>query len=157
MFSISLASLFSYHLYLVSRNLTTLEAFRTPILRGGPDKKAFHLGAYNNFQEVFGDNKHTWFLPVFTSFGDGLVFPQRGQLDEEAGLLEQRSPPSSASEERVPMMTTAESGSSSGGSSSSGSYSQSEIRNGSAAASTMIATGNGSARIHPAEMITINM
>ena len=50
MFSVSLASLFFYHLYLVSKNLTTLEAFRPPITRSGPDKQAFHLGVYANFQ-----------------------------------------------------------------------------------------------------------
>lgn len=105
MFSISLASLFGYHCYLVSKNMTTLEAFRTPVFRNGPDKLAFHLGKLNNFQEVFGDNKWTWFLPVFSSFGDGIVFPQRNQSDEEAGLLV-GSPPQTEypSEEHMPMM-----------------------------------------------------
>lgn len=63
-------------------------------------------------QEIFGDNKALWFLPVFSSFGDGVVFPQRGQLDEEAGLLDGHSPTNAsggglggyASEEHVPMM-----------------------------------------------------
>lgn len=32
----------------------------------GPDKNGFSLGAYNNFQEVFGDRRRAWFLPVFT-------------------------------------------------------------------------------------------
>ena len=62
-------------------------------------------------QEVFGDNKWLWFVPVFTSFGDGVSYPQRNQLDEEAGLLE-GTPPSGQSardlgypsEEYVPMM-----------------------------------------------------
>ncbi len=48
------------------------------------------------FQEVFGDNQLFWFLPVFSSFGDGVSFPQRGQLDEEAGLLEGQSPTNAA-------------------------------------------------------------
>ena len=65
MFCVSLASLFGYHVYLVSRNMTTLEAFRPPVFRHGPDKRAFHLGKASNFQEVFGDNKWLWFLPVF--------------------------------------------------------------------------------------------
>ncbi len=50
MFSVSLASLFGYHVYLVSRNMTTLEAFRPPVFRHGPDKFAFHLGKISNFQ-----------------------------------------------------------------------------------------------------------
>ena len=58
-----------------------------------------------NLQEVFGDNRWTWFLPVFTSFGDGITYPQRNQLDEEAGLLV-ASPPTTEfpSEDSVPMM-----------------------------------------------------
>lgn len=43
------------------------EAFRAPIFRGvGPDKNGFNLGRYNNFAEVFGDNKMLWFVPVST-------------------------------------------------------------------------------------------
>jgi hypothetical protein len=66
MFGVSLVSLFCYHCYLVSENRTTLEAFRPPIFRSGPDKRGFSLGRYNNFQEVFGDNPRTWFIPVKT-------------------------------------------------------------------------------------------
>ncbi|XP_021938661.1 palmitoyltransferase ZDHHC15-like isoform X4 [Zootermopsis nevadensis] len=79
MFAVSLVSLFCYHCYLVLRNRSTLEAFRAPIFRTVADKDGFSLGKYNNFQEVFGDNKKTWFLPIFTSLGDGLVFPVRAQ------------------------------------------------------------------------------
>lgn len=44
-----------------------VEAFRAPIFRvGGPDKNGYNMGKYNNFQEVFGDNKKLWFLPVFS-------------------------------------------------------------------------------------------
>jgi palmitoyltransferase len=42
------------------------EAFRAPIFRTGADKDGFSLGKYNNFQEIFGDNRKMWFLPVFT-------------------------------------------------------------------------------------------
>ena len=41
-------------------------------------------------QEVFGDKLLFWFVPISTSLGDGIVFPQRGHLsesDEESGLL----------------------------------------------------------------------
>ncbi|XP_044257692.1 palmitoyltransferase ZDHHC15B isoform X1 [Tribolium madens] len=75
MFGVSLVSLFCYHCYLVSENRTTLEAFRPPIFRSGPDKRGFNLGRYNNFQEVFGDNPRTWLLPIKTSLGDGIEFP----------------------------------------------------------------------------------
>lgn len=47
--------------------MQNVEAFRTPIFRiGGPDKNGFNLGRYNNIQEVFGDDKRLWLLPVFT-------------------------------------------------------------------------------------------
>ncbi|XP_011209770.2 palmitoyltransferase ZDHHC20-B isoform X2 [Bactrocera dorsalis] len=80
MFAISLVSLFGYHVYLTLMNRTTLEAFRAPIFRiGGPDKNGFNLGKYANFQEVFGDNWKLWFLPVYTSVGDGLTYTTQKQ------------------------------------------------------------------------------
>ncbi|XP_015514694.1 palmitoyltransferase ZDHHC15B-like isoform X6 [Neodiprion virginianus] len=79
MFAVSLTSLFFYHCYLILHNRSTLEAFRPPMFRTGKDKDGFSLGRYNNFQEVFGDNSRLWFLPVFTSLGDGNVYPVRSQ------------------------------------------------------------------------------
>ncbi|XP_001632888.3 palmitoyltransferase ZDHHC15B isoform X2 [Nematostella vectensis] len=76
MFCISLWSLFGYHIYLVSQNKTTLESFRVPHLRYGPSKDAFHLGTrLKNVEQVFGTSVIMWFLPVFTSPGDGVNFP----------------------------------------------------------------------------------
>lgn len=58
------------------------ESFRSPIFQSGPDKHGFSLGKYNNFVEVFGDDKLKWFLPVFNrydflllTFKFVLVFP----------------------------------------------------------------------------------
>ncbi|XP_067631554.1 palmitoyltransferase ZDHHC20-B isoform X3 [Eurosta solidaginis] len=80
MFAISLVSLFGYHIYLTLMNRTTLEAFRAPIFRiGGPDKNGYNLGKYANFQEVFGDNWKLWFLPVYSSVGDGLTYTTQKQ------------------------------------------------------------------------------
>ncbi|XP_053965424.1 palmitoyltransferase ZDHHC20-B isoform X2 [Anastrepha ludens] len=80
MFAISLVSLFGYHIYLTLMNRTTLEAFRAPIFRiGGPDKNGYNLGKYANFQEVFGDNWRLWFLPVYSSVGDGLTYTTQKQ------------------------------------------------------------------------------
>ncbi|XP_014216681.1 palmitoyltransferase ZDHHC15 [Copidosoma floridanum] len=79
MFAISLNFLFFYHCYLIWHNRSTLEAFHPPMFRTGKDKYGFSLGRYNNFQEVFGDNSRLWFLPVFTSLGNGVVFPVRSQ------------------------------------------------------------------------------
>ncbi|XP_024947590.1 palmitoyltransferase ZDHHC15B isoform X4 [Cephus cinctus] len=79
MFAVSLTSLFLYHCYLILHNRSTLEAFRPPMFRTGKDKDGFSLGKYNNFQEVFGDDSRLWFLPIFTSLGNGVIFPVRSQ------------------------------------------------------------------------------
>jgi len=85
MFSISLCSLLGYHIHLVLHNRTTLEAFRAPVFRRGPDKDGFSLGLRTNFCEVFGEDWWSLCLPVFTSYGDGLTFPQRFSDDAEMG------------------------------------------------------------------------
>ncbi|XP_015114303.1 palmitoyltransferase ZDHHC15B isoform X2 [Diachasma alloeum] len=84
MFAVSLNSLFFYHCYLILHNRSTLEAFRPPMFRMGKDKDGFSIGKYNNFQEVFGDNGRLWCLPVFTSLGDGVIYPVRSQ--HQSGL-----------------------------------------------------------------------
>ncbi|XP_049487665.1 palmitoyltransferase ZDHHC2 isoform X2 [Panthera uncia] len=75
MFSVSLSSLFGYHCWLVSKNKSTLEAFRSPVFRHGTDKNGFSLGFSKNMRQVFGDEKKYWLLPVFSSLGDGCSFP----------------------------------------------------------------------------------
>jgi len=90
MFSISLCSLLGYHIHLVLHNRTTLEAFRSPVFRRGPDKEGFSLGKRGNISEVFGDTWWRMALPVFSSFGDGLTFPQRFTEDPELGLAHSR-------------------------------------------------------------------
>ncbi|KAL3192266.1 hypothetical protein MRX96_059237 [Rhipicephalus microplus] len=90
MFAISLVSLFGYHCFLVMVNRSTLEAFRPPIFRTGPDKHGFSLGHQANVAEVFGDNRRLWLLPVFTSLGDGVTFPQKIVDEDTDGLLNQR-------------------------------------------------------------------
>ncbi|XP_011363583.1 palmitoyltransferase ZDHHC2 [Pteropus vampyrus] len=75
MFSVSLSSLFGYHCWLVSKNKSTLEAFRSPVFRHGTDKNGFSLGFSKNMRQVFGDEKKYWLLPIFSSLGDGCSFP----------------------------------------------------------------------------------
>ncbi|XP_061783819.1 palmitoyltransferase ZDHHC2 isoform X2 [Nerophis lumbriciformis] len=75
MFSVSLASLFIYHCWLVCKNRSTLEAVRAPVFRHGRDKNGFSLGSSKNFRQVFGDEAKYWPFPVFSSLGDGCAFP----------------------------------------------------------------------------------
>ncbi|XP_014670661.1 PREDICTED: palmitoyltransferase ZDHHC2-like, partial [Priapulus caudatus] len=84
LFAISLVCLFGYHLFLTSRNKSTLESFRTPMFTTGPDPHGFNLGVKANFQEVFGDQREIMCLPIFTAMGDGVTFPTRClDLDSE--------------------------------------------------------------------------
>ncbi|XP_065116622.1 palmitoyltransferase ZDHHC20-A isoform X2 [Paramisgurnus dabryanus] len=92
MFFISVLSLFSYHLWLVAKNRTTIEAFRAPVFRNGPDKNGFTLGCRKNITQVFGDQKKYWCLPIYSSLGDGYTFPTRlVNTDSEQGNVEHQS------------------------------------------------------------------
>ena len=68
MFAVSLASLFFYHIFLTLKNRSTLEAFRPPIFRHGPDRRAYDLGRRENWREVFGSSFFSWFFPVSSRF-----------------------------------------------------------------------------------------
>jgi len=56
------------------------------VFRRGPDKDGFSLGKRGNLAEVFGDPGWRMFVPVFSSFGDGITYPQRFTEDPEMGL-----------------------------------------------------------------------
>jgi len=103
MFSISLCSLLCYHVHLVINNRTTLEAFRAPVFRRGPDKDGFSLGKSGNLQEVFGDDWKKLALPIFSSLGDGLTYPQRFTDLEMGRNIEERWG-EEVEEERMPML-----------------------------------------------------
>jgi len=78
LFSISISSLFWYHVYLVMSNRSTLEQFRAPIFDdNASDRDGWSLGRANNLREVFGESPLTWLLPVSTNLGDGINFPHR--------------------------------------------------------------------------------
>ncbi|KAF7248838.1 Palmitoyltransferase ZDHHC2, partial [Varanus komodoensis] len=86
MFSVSLSSLFGYHCWLVSKNKSTLEAFRAPIFRHRTDKNGFSLGFSKNLKQVFGDEKKYWLLPIFTSENNH-HFPAKPLRDSQSHLL----------------------------------------------------------------------
>ncbi|XP_050437104.1 palmitoyltransferase ZDHHC20-B-like isoform X2 [Adelges cooleyi] len=91
MFSISLFSLLAYHIYLVSKNRTTLESFRPPKFMERYDKNGFNLGCFNNIQEVFGREILLWPFPLNTSLGNGVSFPINKKIPEAQSLLHSTS------------------------------------------------------------------
>uniref|UniRef100_A0A0N4ZI67 Palmitoyltransferase n=1 Tax=Parastrongyloides trichosuri TaxID=131310 RepID=A0A0N4ZI67_PARTI len=74
MFGISLSCLFFFHLYLISKNRSTLETYKAPAFSFGVDKNAYNISLKHNFIEVFGRNPLLWFMPVFSSHGNGIVY-----------------------------------------------------------------------------------
>uniref|UniRef100_A0A8C4R1G8 Palmitoyltransferase n=2 Tax=Eptatretus burgeri TaxID=7764 RepID=A0A8C4R1G8_EPTBU len=87
MFAVSLGLLFGYHCWLVSTNVSTLEAFRAPVFEYGSDRSGFDLGVRSNMRQVFGASPRVWFLPIFSSVGDGLSFPVKSIPESCSRLL----------------------------------------------------------------------
>jgi len=82
LFSLSVSSLFWYHLWLVLHNRSTLEQFRAPMFENNvSDPNGWSLGKLNNIREVFGPSILFWLLPIQTCMGDGISFPTRLPLD----------------------------------------------------------------------------
>merc|ERR1719348_1476574 len=78
LFSLSVSSLFWYHIWLLLHNRSTLEQFRAPTFESKvSDPDGWSLGRLGNVREVFGENPLLWLLPVSTHLGDGLRFPTR--------------------------------------------------------------------------------
>lgn len=92
LFFVSVLSLLGYHLWLVGKNRTTIEAFRAPVFANGPEKNGFSLGFKRNAAEVFGDQGKYWMFPVSSNLGDGHSFVTRlVHIDPERanGILQQ--------------------------------------------------------------------
>ena len=83
LFFLFLTSLFWYHLYLILRNRSTLEQFRAPVIGEAAleDERAWHLGVKGNLAQIFGRDWKKWMIPVPSSLGDGLGFPQRNHSE----------------------------------------------------------------------------
>ncbi|XP_022079479.1 probable palmitoyltransferase ZDHHC20 isoform X2 [Acanthaster planci] len=88
-FCLSVTVLSIVHVRLLANNWSTLESFRAPVFRHGPDKEGFSRGSFcGNFKEVFGDEKKYWLIPIFTSKGDGVSYPVQARDQDSDRLLE---------------------------------------------------------------------
>ncbi|KAJ1679042.1 palmitoyltransferase for Vac8p, partial [Spiromyces aspiralis] len=84
-FSLTLVMFTSYHVYLVSVNLTTLESLKGFTYRNpdpsGPavikeeSTNIFDVGFRQNWREVFGTTWYMWFVPLTEIHSDGTQFP----------------------------------------------------------------------------------
>ncbi|XP_045146171.1 palmitoyltransferase ZDHHC15 isoform X2 [Echinops telfairi] len=63
------------------------EAFCTPVFTSGLEKNGFNLGFIKNIQQVFGNNKKFWLIPIGSSLGDGHFFPMRSMNESQNPLL----------------------------------------------------------------------
>merc|ERR1712137_521670 len=59
----------SFHYMMIFNNFTTLDDMNAGV------KNIYNVGYRENFEQVFGKQKLLWFVPVFTSEGDGCHFP----------------------------------------------------------------------------------
>jgi hypothetical protein len=73
---------FSVHINFAVQNLTTIESLEKKYTRVesqsrpevGKKPNPFDVGNYRNFIQVFGANPLLWFVPIFTTLGDGCHF-----------------------------------------------------------------------------------
>ncbi|OAF68268.1 hypothetical protein A3Q56_03996, partial [Intoshia linei] len=61
--------------FLFGSMFTDHKSIKKPYSEFGKNVTLFDLGCKQNFIEVFGIKKRYWFLPVFTSLGNGIEFP----------------------------------------------------------------------------------
>lgn len=88
-----------YHTYLMLYNKTTIENIREgdescynwclhryssiPLIY---DVKDYNLGYRLNFIQVMGSNPLLWPIPIYSSQGDGFVFPKRSSFEEQIAI-----------------------------------------------------------------------
>jgi len=78
-FGLGLLCFAGVHIDLAFKNQTTLESFKVKS-RDNP----YDLGRRANWEQVFGTNPWYWFVPVYTSIGNGMDYPRRDIPRKEA-------------------------------------------------------------------------
>ncbi|KAL6071771.1 Palmitoyltransferase zdhhc2 [Balamuthia mandrillaris] len=104
-FGLGISGFAGVHLRLACLNMSTIESFdgyRTRIGSSVHSDRKRKVNPYDlrswrqNFEQVFGTNPWLWFLPVFTSIGDGCFFPntvreeERREQEEKERRLQQK-------------------------------------------------------------------
>jgi len=96
MIGIVVSCFFSFHVWLMSKSMTTIE-FCEKQTRKGYDENIYDRGMMGNIMAVLGDNPLLWFLPLSTPSGDGLNFfedsgfsPRLPPVDDEDTQLSHR-------------------------------------------------------------------
>eukprot|EP01121_Diplochlamys_sp_Union-15-3_P009324 TRINITY_DN2541_c0_g1_i2.p1 TRINITY_DN2541_c0_g1~~TRINITY_DN2541_c0_g1_i2.p1 ORF type:complete len:295 (+),score=7.58 TRINITY_DN2541_c0_g1_i2:73-957(+) len=84
-FGLGLLLFWATHLKLILSNKTTIESFEGQRSR---KSNVYNLGGSANWREVFGNNVWLWFIPIYTSVGDGITFP----LNDNQTSHEERPP-----------------------------------------------------------------
>lgn len=75
MFGLSTSVLLCFHIYLTLFNKSTLENMQPPRVSGSSSNAPYFVSFRRNVQQVFGKNCLLAFVPVFSSQGDGVVYP----------------------------------------------------------------------------------
>jgi len=79
-FSLTLTIFTRWHLYLISKNMTTIEYSSTGLTqdeykkKGKPWRHIYDISIFENLKSVLGPNVFLWFIPIGNSLGDGLNF-----------------------------------------------------------------------------------
>jgi len=99
--SILLLAFMSFHAWLISHSMTTIEFCETRHkVTGSGGMVSYNFGLYKNMQNVLGSNPLFWFLPICPPDGDGLIFRSPGDKDArdiDEPLLSRLSGPGSGS------------------------------------------------------------
>ncbi|XP_041419742.1 palmitoyltransferase ZDHHC20-A-like [Xenopus laevis] len=101
-FAIMLFRLFLDHFELALRNITDREDSDNT-----EEFNPYNLGFSKNLREVFGNEKKYWFLPIFSSLGDGVSFPMgEATMDIEKNAAIAAKPPSESNSQLLEVKTT---------------------------------------------------